>query len=412
MQSNELANAIFNSNYQYELYKEMAEKINHIEWYFRTIIRKRLYSDWKVFRRKTRQWITRAGVFYLNVTEYEKWDPETQKLIRFVYYHHPIVENLKYSKYDFELIKEVILDYLNGNKRNNYPDYYPSKQMVSYFKERFKINEHIKNLNDKLLDDIYNNSNNCKYSLNMDDLFKYFQMGNTNEKVRIREAVFHKENDINKGGICLFFVKPVNAKNDENNNLNYQVKEIENVVNSLNLSAENITLNGDGAPWMKRIQKELNVNYVLDNFHIKKMINMTFGHNRFAIKDNKKVFKNWKSIKFNKTWCSLFNEVFNDKKYNDFLDVQNEFLKELSLKNVNNVVLNNIEKFFNYINMHKKMIWNSAGDLLKNKSYTEHFVYHFFKKHISKYHSLYSLKNIETIIIYQNLMKKYATIFR
>nr|WP_307907872.1 hypothetical protein [Mycoplasmopsis bovis] len=51
-----------------------AKELNDKELYFRTVLRKSLYPDWRIFRKTSRVWITLGGIFTLNITMYETID--------------------------------------------------------------------------------------------------------------------------------------------------------------------------------------------------------------------------------------------------------------------------------------------------------------------------------------------------
>ncbi len=68
------------------LYAAKAKELNDKELYFRTVLRKSLYPDWRIFRKTSRVWITLGGIFTLNITMYETIDTNGKRK-RFTYYH-------------------------------------------------------------------------------------------------------------------------------------------------------------------------------------------------------------------------------------------------------------------------------------------------------------------------------------
>ena len=132
---NILKQNIFDKNISFtqKLYQERINQINKNEEIFRTIVRKTLHPEWKIFRRMTRKYITIAGVFTLNLTMYEYRD-KTNKLIRFTYYHDDFFKEFNHSKYQFDIVKLSIMLYLeNKNPPAFLIHIWPSKQMIQHF---------------------------------------------------------------------------------------------------------------------------------------------------------------------------------------------------------------------------------------------------------------------------------------
>lgn len=214
----------------------------------------------------------------------------------------------------------------------------------------------------------------------MDDLFIKIQDKKSNEKLRIREAILHTKNNNKLSNIlCLFFTKKCNEKITENNDLNYVISNIKKQLNILNSSNKNLILNGDGAPWMRQISKEIKASFSLDLFHIKHKINNTFGFSKFAPKEIKKHYKNWYSKYYKYGWKDLF---------------------DFAIQKGNN--------FFRYIIKNAEGIFNND---INFSSHTEHFVCHSFKSNVSKRYSIFSFRNVKIKVIYNNLLKGQATIF-
>ncbi|MCT4470038.1 Mbov_0401 family ICE element transposase-like protein, partial [Mycoplasma sp. HS2188] len=243
------------------------------------------------------------------------------------------------------------------------------------------------------------------------------------EKLRCREAIIHSnfiggnrsnKRKKNRSAICLFFLKKLSAKSDQNNDLNYFSNRLNDYIEKLNLNKNSIIFKGDGARWMKSISQKIGVKYVLDYFHLVKKINETFGFNHFASKENKKVFTNWYSAKYRLRWVELFRKIFskNDKLgYEAYVNFRDNFIFEARQKQINNKCLLAAKRLFYFIENHKDQIWNDENKICLIASYTEHFVFNYFKKHIKKMSSTFGLNSIKTKIIYKNLKKGVGTIF-
>ncbi|SYV96245.1 Uncharacterised protein, partial [Mycoplasma putrefaciens] len=93
----------------------------------------------------------------------------------------------------------------------------------------------------------------------------------------------------------------MDEKDNEYNNLNYVFSNLKEFIKPIKNDSE-IVINGDVSRWIQTLAKQLNVNFSLDLFHIKRGLNLTFGTNKFASKANKKFFNKYYSKRFNSSW--------------------------------------------------------------------------------------------------------------
>ena len=412
---NILEQNIFDKNMPFtqKLYQEKINLINQKEEIFRTISRETLHPEWKIFRRITREYITIGGVFTLNLTMYEYRD-KSNKLIRFTYYHDDFFKEFNHSKYQLDIVKLSTMLYLeNKNPPAFLMHIWPSKQMIQHFIKKYKIDKEIEQLNAFRINEIRQELQQEKHNnlfVEMDDLFIKIQDKKSNEKLRIREAIFHTKNDNKLSNVlCLFFTKKCNEKITENNDLNYVISNIKKQLNILNSSNKNLILNGDGASWMRQVSKEIKANFSLDLFHIKHKINNTFGFSKFAPKEIKKYYKNWYSKYYKYRWKDLFDfAIQKGNNFNVFLEIMEQFKIESKKQKLPKNLKLLANNFFRYIIKNAEGIFNNN---INFSSHTEHFVCHSFKSNVSKRYSIFSLKSVKIKVIYNNLLKGQATIF-
>lgn len=336
-------------------YKKAALYSNYEEEKFRTITRKTLYPDWTVFKTKTKKWITREGILDINITTYQKWDKEEKRNVRFMYLHNDIAKELKYTKYEISIFREAIIDYLEGRTIHNKPNW-PSVQLVRYWIKKFKIEERIKEKNEELLEEVYTkieDEKEAELDIQIDDLFIKSHSENKVKKCRYRLNVLSFKKSIVAGGIAYFDEHLVGVKQEENKTFDSYVNKIDKLLSSLKIDRKKLTINGDGATWMKTLSHKLNVEYVLDFFHLKKIVNATFGFNKFTTKDSKMFFKKWTSNVFGDYWINLFNAVFDSGNIEQYLLLKDTFLEEIKTKNVPESVNKNIKIFIKFINKTK-----------------------------------------------------------
>ncbi|WFQ93060.1 Mbov_0401 family ICE element transposase-like protein [Mycoplasma feriruminatoris] len=403
---------IFNNTNEttFNLYKEYAEKINQDELIFRTITRKKHYPDWKVFKRYKLKWISLGGVFYLNITMYETINPETKTHKRFVHYHHSKVKEISEFKYDIDCIKLAIHFYLSSIPIPNYlKNLIPSKQLTQFYIKKFHIFEQILITNFEKLQQKQAEleQTNEQIYVEMDDLYINHQ-ANEKKKMRVRQIIFHtQKNNKLENVVNLFFTKNLDEKTNEFNDLNF-IFDTLNKLKKQSKNSQKIVVNGDGARWIKKLAERLDLNFSLDLFHIRKALNTAFGFNKFASKENKKLFKNWYNKNLNLSWKEAFEFAIFNKNLLLFRQVYSEFWTEAKTKNLSKTVLFNVKNFYKLINNNSKYIFSNEQKL---SSYTEHFVYNSFKKHIKKPQSLYSFESIKMKVMYQNLLKNQPTVF-
>ncbi|VEU60591.1 Uncharacterised protein [Mycoplasmopsis bovigenitalium] len=416
---------IFNNDlYLSNFYAKKAQELNEIEQEFRTKNRFILHPEWKISKRKSKCWITLGGIFKLNYTMYEYIDARGKKR-RITHYHDDIIKRLKCSKYDFDLIKFCIISDLNNQKLpNELVSLKPSKQLLYEMKKRFKISQQIFEKNDKKYNEntsVFKQKNYKKIHIEVDDFYTRFQGSKYRPKMRIREVILHqnfigknaKKDTKKASAICYFFTKNISEKTLENDSI-FTKKFINNELKKLEIKRKKVVLKGDGARWMSLFASDIKVKYSLDYFHLFRKINETFGYKKFNSKNHKMLYKNWFSKVYGARWVDLFSAIFEKNfnlKYEDFMKLKATFLLEAKEKNIEKSFIKQARILFKYINNHCKNIWNNEGNLIIEKSYTEHFVYNFFKKFIKKQGSLFSRNSIKMKVIYHNLLKNAATFF-
>ncbi|WP_434341903.1 UPF0236 family protein [Mycoplasma putrefaciens] len=393
-----------------EMFEQKANEINRLEKEFREIKRKTLHPDWRVFRRYKRKWITFGGEFELNLTMYEVIDKLTNKSKRFVYYHHQKLKELRHSKYDIDILKLTIWFYLMESKIPLFlRELLPSKQLFNHYLKSTNIHQIIDEKNREILKKNYHEleKSNEQIYIEMDDFYINHQQKN-NKKMRVREAIFHKVNKTKLDSVInLFFTKNLDEKDNEYNNLNYVFSNLKEFIKPIKNDSE-IVINGDAARWIQTLAKQLNVNFSLDLFHIKRGLNLTFGTNKFASKANKKFFNKYYSKRFNSSWKDVFEYAIFSEGLDFFKENYLDFLTQAKRENAPKSIIINARNFY-------KMIVNNSKWLFENKqnlsSFTEHFVFNSFKKHIVKQQSLYAFDNIKTLVTFKNLLKNQATVF-
>ncbi|PTD31807.1 Mbov_0401 family ICE element transposase-like protein [Mycoplasma leachii] len=403
---------IFNNEFLFlkELYSQKADEINQIEKHFREVERKKLHPNWRIFRRSKRKWVTLAGVFELNITMYETTNELTNKITRFTYYHHDKLKELKFSKYDIDNIKFAIKSYLDGSHIPSFlRSVLPSKQLLNHYLQTLEISKKIEQKNKEKLDSLKTNlfNWNDQIYIEMDDLYINHQ-AEKKKKMRVREIIFHtQKNNKLENVLNLFFTKNLDERLNEFNDLNFVFNTIKEITKQTK-TTKKIVVNGDGARWIKKLAEKLNLDFSLDLFHIRKALNIAFGFNKFAFKENKKLFKTWYNKTFNLSWKKAFECAIFTKNLVLFKQLYNQFLTESKTKNVSKTILLNAKNFYKLIINNSNYVFNKNQKL---SSYTEHFVYNSFKKHIKKEQSLFCFKNIKSKIIYKNLLKNQITIF-
>ncbi|CBW53956.1 CDS22, conserved hypothetical protein (part of ICE) [Mycoplasma mycoides subsp. capri LC str. 95010] len=392
------------------LYKEFVQKINQDEEIFRTITRKKIHPNWKVFKRYQLEWITLGGIFYLNITMYETIDLATKKHKRFVYYHHSKIKEISKTKYDIDCIKLAIKFYLESIPvPNHLKKLLPSKQLTKFYTKKFGIFDQIQQENLKKLEQLERDFKQTdeQIYIEMDDLYINHQ-AEKKKKMRVREVVFHTQNNKKLENVLnLFFTKNLDEKLNEFNDIEFIFKTLKEVMKRTK-NSKKMVVSGDGARWIKRLTERLNLEFSLDLFHIKKALNLAFGFNKYAPKENKKLFKNWYNLTLNLSWKEAFEYAILTKNISLFKQIYKEFLVESETKIVSKTILLNAKNFYKLIINNSKYVFNNDQNY---SSFTEHFVYNSFKKHIKKSQSLYSFDTIKMKVIYQNLLKEQITIF-
>ncbi|WP_373438813.1 Mbov_0401 family ICE element transposase-like protein [Metamycoplasma equirhinis] len=394
-----------------KLYSEEAKKLNDFEKEFRTNTRMKLHPDWKIFRYVNRKWITFGGIFDLNLTMYETKDKITNKIKRFTYYHDEKLKELGNSKYDKDVIYFAIQCYLEGISKPNYlKEFLPSKQLVNYYINTFNLEQKIEAKNQEILNKNITNLNaqNGHIFLEIDDLFIKCKSNQKCQKYRSREIIIHSKNNKKLNNVInIFFLKNLAEETNENNDLNFVIKTLKQNISVIN-SNKKLVVNGDGARWIRTISSNINAKYSLDLFHIKKLINDTFGYNKFASKENKIWFKNWISNKYNLHWKTLLELSISERNFQLFYEIYESLINEIIHKKPPELIISNINLFYKYIIKNASGIFEISNNF---QSFTEHFVHYSFKKHIKKEQSLYCIKSLKMRIMFKNLIKGQATIF-
>ncbi|ENY68902.1 Hypothetical protein MAU_2800 [Metamycoplasma auris 15026] len=392
-----------------KLYANKAKELNDIEEYFRNTLRKTIHPNWKIFRRETRKWITLGGIFLLNITMYETKDDEG-RITRFTYYHDEKLKQICNCKYDTDNLKLAVKFYLENSKiPSNLKQLLPSKQLLNYYLNKLKINEKLLDKNEEILNEIKCNfaKDNEKIYLEMDD-FYIFHKSTKVKKMRVREVVAHtlKSNKLSNV-INIFFTKNLDDPTTKNNDLEF----IKNTINKELITSnykQKLIVNGDGARWIKKLADKLNATYSLDLFHIQKALNDTFGTNKFVSKENKIYYKTYINKTLNKSWKNVFDEAILLKNEELFRRLWYEFLSNPIALKMPTGISERARNFYKLISNNARAVFDNNEKL---KSYTEHFVYNSFKKHIRKEQSLFCFEHIKLKVLYRNIIKNQATLF-
>ncbi|UOE63548.1 UPF0236 family protein [Mycoplasmopsis bovis] len=392
-----------------KLYASKAKELNDKEEYFRNTLRKGLYPNWKIFRKETRKWITLGGIFLLNITMYETKDNEG-KITRFTYYHDEKLKQISNCKYDIDNLKLAVKFYLENSKiPSSLKQLLPSKQLLNYYLNKLKIKEKLLDKNEQILTEIKSNlaNNNEKIYLEMDD-FYIFHKSTKVKKMRVREVIAHTlKNNKLSNVINMFFTKNLDDKTTKNNDLEF----IETTINKeliTNNYTQKLIVNGDGARWIKKLANKLNATYSLDLFHIQKALNDTFGTGKFASKENKMYYKTYINKTLDRPWKNVFDEAILSKNEGLFRQLWYEFLSDSIASNMPTGIYERARNFCNLILNNARAVFDNDEKL---KSYTEHFVYNSFKKHIRKEQSLFCFEHMKLKVLYKNIMKNQATLF-
>ncbi|QNM93764.1 UPF0236 family protein [Mycoplasma sp. Pen4] len=406
-----------NKNHIKQALEEKIAKINELEKHFREVIRKKEHPNWKICRYKKRKYITKFGVFELNITMYEK-KQENGKLKRFVYYHHDLLKQLSRQKYDFTIIEETIEAILKNDSLPTVNGKRIEPSTARFWMKKYAIEEKIINENNKLIEHFQKekiNKKNEQINIEIDDTYHKINYGKSKEKVRFRTAVFHTDftnKDIKKKGVVLLEINEF-IKGKEHTKKSSQYYDILAEKTSEFVHEESqILVKGDGARWIKNsILLWENSSFYLDKFHLIKKIKGAIGHQRNVSNPFKKVFQNLKVEHHNQYWYDVFLYVLENKNKDDFMKLKDDFLAVLEEKFNDKKLLNHVKELFRYIKNNENGIWDLDGKRKIVRCYTEHFMYYKCKKNIKKSHSFFGLNLTKLKIMYNNLVNGFATIF-
>ncbi|MHA3801842.1 Mbov_0401 family ICE element transposase-like protein [Mycoplasma sp. VS30B] len=389
------------------------DELNHKEEIFRLEIRKKEYPNWKIARRYHRKWVTRDGVFYYNITMYEI-KLSNGKMKRFMHYHDDVLKQICKYKYDYQLMVEMCYSYLSNAILGKYDGTKISANHIKYWINVLKIKEKIYQENDELKEKLQLeklNDNNVPFEIELDDSYSKIYHTSHRNNLCMRQATLHTTSNrkLSKNGVVII---AMGSEKKQNSLPLFSDILKDNVSKFISKNSNATYLKGDGARFIKQISSEVNIQFVLDKFHLIFDLRRALGYTKHSNNPYKNYFKNWYSTTYNARWFDLFEYIFTNGNQQDFYDLMVVFEYEINQKtDLNNEIKRQIFSFVKYVENNRKGIWNSNGELLKIKSYTEHYVYSKCKKHIKKPQAIFGLEMIKLKIMYGNLQNGYCTLF-
>ncbi|WLP85200.1 Mbov_0401 family ICE element transposase-like protein [Mycoplasma seminis] len=391
--------------------QQFADNLNNEEKQFRENIRKIKHPNWKISRRITKQWITEYGTYDLNITMYEV--KQNGKIIRFMYYHNEVMEQICKYKYDYDLMMKLCKKFLNGEELGTINGIKISANHIKYWIKRFEVDKDIEARNQELINQLAEtklNDENNNFEIDVDDSYSKNNMRHSRNKICMRQATMHTttQKKLSKNGVVILLIN-----NDKKENVFELFNKIiqQNIERFANKNS-NVLWKGDGARWIRNSAKALNIQYIFDAFHMKFTLKKCLGYTKHSNNPHKKFFNNWVSTTLNAKWYDLFDYIFDNGNLQNYDDLCNILYSEMDANTeITDEIKQQINAFLRYIENNKKGIWDANGNRIKCASYTEHFVFSKCKKHIKKAQALYGVDMMKLRIMYGNLKSGYCTIF-
>lgn len=403
------------SKYKFRFqYEDIAEDLNKKELKFRTIERYKTHPDWKIAKTRKHKWITPQGTYWLNITMY--YIVKNNKKKHFVYYHCD-PEQIEFFKRKFEpsLINAYIDIYLNSQKMQMLSQFSPvSIQVVRYYINKLNVFENLMNQNKLLLENnikLIKLKKESAINIEVDDTYTKIQHKQLKKKCCLRMFLVHQDVKTIKNNPSILVLKSkISNKETKNFDIKSLKNAIQNISSLLDYNMNNLTIFGDGARWMRTTKNCFNCKFILDKFHINRLINKTFNPWRGSTKETKDLFSSWKSPLENQTWYSVFKKLLTNKNYSEYMLVKDIFLKQFKHINCSESMKRTVNDFFRYIDNNRTGIWNLDGILINKKSRTEMCINYFLKENFKKMYSLFSLKTILLKLIWSNNQKGCAVV--
>lgn len=272
--------------------KEMICKIkNHFEKVDQDIknSRKRKEEGWWVKDTRERTIITEYGSIKFNRTRYKNiYNGEVRCL------SDPSLEILKYERISISLKTKILSLVGDGSRYKDILNAIPNANITE-----MTISNVIKKIDLKFLKNYnyekVNNKDDNNIYISTDDTFPSFMMKiNQNPsyqkiKHRIRMVTIYTGKDIVNGRGILknkrHFMLNVSQGQIINSKLFYEQVVIFLIKHYKYVDGKNIIVSGDGATWIKKLNKNINGNYLADKFHIIKVLKTLFPFKNKSIEE-------------------------------------------------------------------------------------------------------------------------------
>ncbi|VEU74273.1 Uncharacterised protein [Mycoplasmopsis citelli] len=347
----------------------------------------RINLGWNVHQIKTRIIKTSVGILHLKRYFY------IDKKGKYHYYQNPNFD-IPYNKnIDDTVIQKTINLKKEGNSnRAICQSEFNNMISLQTVTNITKSQQQIQKINFKC-----SSSLNETLYLEVDDTF--LNLRNNHNKVsknRARVLVLHKGKDKNNKIIDKTTVVKIDLVNS-NNSIN---KEFINAIKKVIFThyANNykqIVMYGDGAPFMRRLAKALNAEYILDWFHVVRKLFILCGFDKYNT-ENKRLFMSF-LIKNHQSLFQLLRKLLIKGEWKQVIN-----LLEIEFKNNWDKVSSKKKKLFED---YKKYLKNNGEFITKYEekyhigSHTEAFISHQIKKHGTKKFSIYGINFFKTILI-------------
>ncbi|VEU59606.1 Mbov_0401 family ICE element transposase-like protein [Mesomycoplasma neurolyticum] len=252
--------------------------------------------------------------------------------------------------------------------------------------------------------DIHSKENNGYLYMHIDDAYQdLIDENNKKSKFRTRAMYFHLVEKNNKKKVFATSLLVNTSKtNTSKKFVDFTIKSIKKHIKEnydLNLK---LVIYGDGAKYMKTISKHLNAIYILDWFHVTKLLLKTVGYGKYNT-ENKKYFDYFRKISNITLYKKIKNLIReNDSKNAIFIlknvvkKLWNIKLNSIKKRNIPNKVLE-IYKFIQYLIFNKKAL-NFYNQVMDIGSKTETMISHFIKKNTTKKFAIFSLDVFKKLI--------------
>ncbi|WP_129719719.1 Mbov_0401 family ICE element transposase-like protein [Mesomycoplasma neurolyticum] len=301
-----------------------------------------------------------------------------------IYYDNPHFQIEKHKNIDSNLKKDILEKIRNRLTYENVIKSYP-KNTISIFSIRQIIKKSFIDKNQKttVFKKIENEKN---IYIEMDDTYAKLQWNSKNKKYLNRLVVIHTGLD-NKRNVKNKTIL-IETKNTDSSKIsvNQWVEIIKTKIKELyKFNYKNIIVIGDGATFIKKIAQKLNAKYIIDSWHLKKILQKLVGYGLYSRK-NKHFFK-WFNIQNKVTIYKFCEKEIMKGNYALVLDVIYEAIQFTKTQNHNVDLSMKLQEFYNfskYVENNKQGIQNFAKNFYIG-SRTEAFVANIIKKKIKRF---------------------------